>query len=503
MNKVFLLFFLILFVLSACIPQADRAIAPTLTSPQPAVSSTSTRIPSEVTQRPSNTPRPSKTPVNTPSITSTLDVASIVTGTPSAPEECPAPANVVLPDLSKDSNNFNFRFSPREEKVLEYLNAGGNPSDLISRIRQTWERETIYTKSEVIEDLTGDGVPEILIIPSELYIFDCQEGKYHILFTNQNEAAGINHIGKQLVEIQDMNLDGIPEIIIADFGCGGMGAGQCLDVSIYEWDGKRFVSLFPEWEGYEGRVSSFGGRINEYLPTAEIKDVDNNGTTELILTGGIPNGWYFDYFRSYPWREEIDTYTWNGLYFVPYKEEYSAPSYRYQAVQDGDRAMLSNEYDKALRSYQEAIFSSDLLSWSPAKREHYTSLFQFANDPSYQLTPTPTIPPDDPLEYPNLAAYARYRIMLLHLIQGNFQEAQVVYETLQEKFPEGSSGYEFTLIASAVWDEYQASKDIKTACASGISIANKHQEILKLLGSDYHNLWQDLMYEPKDVCPFK
>jgi tetratricopeptide (TPR) repeat protein len=300
-----------------------------------------------------------------------------------------------------------------------------------------------------------------------------------------------------------MNLNGIPEIVIADFGCGGMGAGQCRDVSIYEWDGIQFASLFSNEDGREWGVSMIGGRMKEYLPNVEIKDMDNNGTLELMLTGGIPNMWYQEYFDYYPWRDKNDIYVWDGHHFVLYKTEYSAPMYRYQAVQDGDRAMLLREYDQALTFYQEAIFNKDLLGWSPAHKERSILLDKFTWDSEYRLTPTPTIPPDDSLEYPNLAAYARYRIMLLHLIQGNWQEAQVVYETLQEKFPEGSSGYEFTLIASAIWDEYQVSKDIKSACAIGISVAKKHSEVLKFLGSDYHNIDQDIMYKPKDICPFK
>ena len=362
----------------------------------------------------------------------------------------------------------------------------------------------IYTKNNLVKDLTGDGVPEILIIPSEFYIFGCQNGKYQVLLTKINESATMNGIEKQLVGIQDMNLNGVPEIVIADFGCGGMGAGQCLDVHVYEWDGKRFVSLFlPEWEGFDGSVSMIGGRLEEYLPDVIIKDMDNNGTLELILTGGIPNAWYQEYFDNYPWRDESDIYQWNGKHLVLYKTNFSAPIYRYQAVQDGDRAMLHREYDKALAFYQEAVFNDTLLGWSPAHKERYISLYQFTWDPEHRLTPTPTIPPDDPLEYPNLAAYARYRIMLLHLILGSSQEAQVVYETLKEKFPEGSSGYEFVLIASAVWDEYQASKDIESACARGISVAREHTEILKFLGGDYHNSWRDHMYESKDTCPFK
>jgi hypothetical protein len=41
-------------------------------------------------------------------MTSTFDVASVVTATPPVPEECPVPANVVLPDLSRQDNDYVF-----------------------------------------------------------------------------------------------------------------------------------------------------------------------------------------------------------------------------------------------------------------------------------------------------------------------------------------------------------------------------------------------------------
>jgi hypothetical protein len=185
--------------------------------------------------------------------------------------------------------------------------------------------------------------------------------------------------------------------------------------------------------------------------------------------------------------------------------EFSPPNYRYQAVQDGDRAMSRHEYDKALAFYQEAIFNEDLLGWSPAHKERSKILHEFAwdFDESHKGTPEPAIPPDDPQEYPNLAAYARFRIMMLHILGEHLPEAQTVYETLREKFPEGKDGHEFTLIAQAFWNEYQLSKGIEGSCTQAISVAEKHKDILRFLGADYHNSIQDIMYESKDLCPFK
>lgn len=501
MKEKFIICLFIISILSAC--KSKNATMPTSTlNVLPIVQVyTPTTSPTETSQRLLATPTlsPTQVPTNTP----TFNITVNITRTSMPPEKCPTLSKAILPNLTIDSNNFNYSFSSMQQKVLDYLNAGGSPSDLITEIRQTWKTREVFSRNEVIRDLTGNDIPEILIIPSEAYILGCHNGKYEILLNLGNDAAGINYIGNQLVGVEDINRDGTPEIVIANFSCGGFGYGQCLTVYIFEWNGKEFVSLFPEQGGYFGNASMNGRRLNVGLPNVSLQDVDNNGTKELILTGGIPSTAYQDYFDHYPWRDQSDIYTWNGQNFVFYKTEFSSPVYRYQAVQDGDRTMLNHEYDKALAFYQDAIFSNTLLGWSPTQKERYKSLFQYTWDSNFQLTPTPSIPPDDPQEYPNLAAYARYRIMLLHIIQGHLKEAQVVYETLQEKFPEGSNGHEYSVIAKAFWGEYQLSKDIGKACADAISMTNEHQEVLRFLGSDYHNSRQDLMYKPTDICPFK
>jgi hypothetical protein len=423
-----------------------------------------------------------------------------MTATQAVPEKCPPTANIALPDISRDPESYSPVFRPDDQEILQYLNQGGTPGNVVLKIRQEWSRRGIFGNNDAIVDLTGDGVPEVLIIPSEAYIFGCQGGEYKNIFTpTEFMGTSFNGIDNQLVTIQDMNLNGIPEVLIADFGGGGMAAGQGLEVYVYEWDGTKFVTRIPKEEGFEVGARLGGGRLNEYLPTVTIKDVDHNGTKELILTGGITSDWYAEYYRYYPWRDQSDIYTWNGENFVHLKTYFSPPIYRYQAVQDGDREMLNQEYDNALKSYQEAIFSDKLLGWSQAHKDQEMLI------PSLELqtTPTPPAPPDDPKEFPNLAAYARYRIMLLHLLLGNMNEATTVYETLQKKFPEGSNGHEFALVAKAFWDEYNLSQNVARSCAAAIELADKFKGSLHFLGSDYHNSEQDIMYTPQDVCPFK
>ncbi len=495
---------LLMFLLIGCSSPPKNVPIPSPTSVPPTKLSTATHIPKTVTvQVSAHTPKP---PTSTPSATPTFDIASVVTFTPSAREKCPTPGKADLSPFNRNTEEPSFSFKPFETKMLDYLNKGGNPSNLIAKLRQQWGSYEIFGKNDAIADLTGDGVPEIVIMPaSETYIFGCRDGKYQILFQHFDEAVSINSIGTQLVAIRDMNLNGIPEFIFASYGCGGMGAGQCLEVYVYEWDGTKFITRIPIWEGYEVGASMYGGRLADYFPGVTVKDVDNNGTKELILTGGIPNSWYPEYFSHAPWRDQSDIYTWDGQNFVLQKTTFSPPQYRYQAVQDGDRAMLYHEYDRALKSYQEAVFSDKLLGWSQAHKDREILMHDFTWDfeEKLKLTPTPSVPPDDPNEYPNLAAYARYRIMLLHILQGNMGEARIVYDTLQEKFAEGKEGHVFALIAKTFWEEYNASQNTGAACQAAIHVAGDHRDSLRFLGSEYGNIQQDIVYQPKDVCPFE
>ena len=115
---------------------------------------------------------------------------------------------------------------------------------------------------------------------------------------------------------------------------------------------------------------------------------------------------------------------------------------------------------------------------------------------------TPTLIAPDNTEYPRLAAYAYYRIMLLHLMQGHEPEATTVYNTLGQKFGNDQYGRPYFEMATAFWEAYQPAHSVYNGCAAAIDYAVKHPEILTPLGSDYHGA-QSHKYMPADVCPFR
>ena len=95
----------------------------------------------------------------------------------------------------------------------------------------------------------------------------------------------------------------------------------------------------------------------------------------------------------------------------------------------------------------------------------------------------------------HLAAYARFRMMLLYVVQGWMSDAQVVYDTLQKKYPEKTNGYIYAEMAQVFWTEYAASGMLDQACGRAVQIANQDIEGYRYLGSEYHG-YQSLKYKP-------
>lgn len=229
-----------------------------------------------------------------------------------------------------------------------------------------------------------------------------------------------------------------------------------------------------------------------------VKDTDGNGTLELVLVGGITTNQGLRHTAG-PWREITTIHMWNGQNFVHHRTLYDKPQYRFQAVQDGDRAALDGDYDRALALYWQAIEDETLDWWSLERLDYEIAVYWSEGSPN--PTPLPPVPEPDPAEYPILAAYAYYRILLLDVLLGKLPEAEAVYDTLKAKYPLDQPGSYFTILASAFLEEYQASQQIYLSCQKVIQYVERYPDILSYLGEHNHGM-ESIVYTPEDVCPF-
>jgi len=460
---------------SSATPTASISVIDTAT-PSPIPTNTNTSIPTE-TSTASITPLPT-----IPSFTPTFDARTIVTVTPAPKAECPKENSNLSINFQLPNNPMQVSLHDREiiKSILGFLNSGGAISSVISELQKAkWTYEYL--------DVTNDGLKD-LIVDSGVYlprvhILYCSAGKY---LEFMDETIGSEYY--KLFGIRDLNSNGIPDIVIQ----GGYYSGSGIEAEILEWDGNTFINISLNTDDNEIPLIDFGAS------GFDVKDTDKDGLFELILKGNVISQWYYvDYYKGAPWREETDTYSWNGKIFAKQSIEYVVPEYRFQAVQDGDRSTLTGEYKNALSFYQDTIFSDKLQWFSPERKKYIETIGGvYGKD----ITPQPLTP--DTTEYPRLAAYAYYRIMLLHLVQGHEPEATTVYNTVGQKFGNDPYGHPYVEMATAFWNEYQSAHKMYDGCAAAIDYAVKHPEILTPLGSDYHGS-QSHIYKPEDVCPFR
>jgi hypothetical protein len=438
-----------------------------------------TRTPRERANEPTRTPRP-PTPLPTiPTFTPTFDASTIVTVTPASKAECPKENPEIVAKFATPNSDGSYE-PYRAPEVLDYLNAGGT----LDRLQNSGLEKTV--------DLTGDGLHEVLYKEFGYSLFGCKDGYYRTLLYFVGDS------GAGLTGILDLNKNGIPEIILYNIVHYGY-----VDLYVFEWDGNEFRSLINmETDTSTGIVIDWvsATRVSD---TARHKLIDTNedGLKKIVVVYDVNQlcGGFGDFCDGTPRRAQTTTLGWNGHNFVALKQENSSPEYRFQAVQDGDEQTRYGSYAVALSFYQAAIFDDRLKWWSPEQREYEMNAYRSRFEPIPTIYPTPN---PDLIEYPRLAAYAYYRIVLLHLVQNHESDATTVYNTLQKKFGNDPYGHPYAEMATVFWEAYQFTHKIYDGCAAAIQYAAEHPEILIPLGSDYHGGYSHT-YVPTDVCPFR
>lgn len=487
-NPLFLVATISLYLLFGCSTENQ----PVTSSPIVTTSNfsiTVTHVP--VSKTPQLTTTNSNQPISlTPALVqipkSTFDPSKAIIQTPFPPAQCPPDATgVFLPNLE----TLNQSQDTFEKTILETLNSGG-----IKEIIALLSQEQAYATA-IRADLTHDSVPELIIsnrhnFPGYLSIFGCDKGQYAKMLTVNADYD----YAPSILKITDMNLNGMPDLALELTTCH-----WCTGAMVYEWDGKEFQSLVRYWfiDPSRNEVDYTTVANLDGYSDAKILDIDGNGTYEIMLQGGIPTA-LGDMYYNGPYRSMTIIYMWDGKYYSLYSQKYSPPAYRFQAVQDGDDASSLGNYEEALALYQDVIFSDQLKGWSVEEKENLRA----QADTLYTLSPTPTTLPPHNEDYSPLAAYARYRIMLIHILNGHQNDAQVVYDAIQENFPVGNDGHPYAEMAAKFWNEYISSRDIELSCQQAINYADDHPEILLPLNGPEFSFWSK-SYLPFDICPFK
>ena len=127
--------------------------------------------------------------------------------------------------------------------VLNYLNQGGSMEVVLEEIEYR-----SGSSREYYGDLNGDEIPELLtifygsVVPGTFELIGCTNGEYDNLHTV--DLGGMLVV--DILMIEDMNLDGLPEVLLRLAPI--MGTRVWRIYQILGWDGRSFRSLISQTE---------------------------------------------------------------------------------------------------------------------------------------------------------------------------------------------------------------------------------------------------------------
>jgi hypothetical protein len=369
---------------------------------------------------------------------------------PQANQSCPIPSQMPQPlELGVHS--------AMPGNILAYLNAGGTAEQLKTALRDAGvlagDLMGIYEK-----DFTGDGFNDLAfsimdpnaqeILPvGTLLIYVCQDKSYQLAYS---AAPGVDWSVPTIDEANDLNGDGIADILFSQETCG---AHTCF---------KHYEVLIWSDDAFENALQGTTDDIPN--PNLEIM-FPPHARIGVIATGygSVGAGPFRPFEREWTWDPDQQAFTPSPDIPLP-------STYRVHTLYDADRLAKEGELTRALSLYQEVIENDGLQDWI-----------------------------DPEMERANLGAYARFRIMLTYLLLEDRSAAENTYIALQDHFPLGTQGAAFTALAGAFWNEYAESADIAAGCSAAQSYAQSHVDtVLDALYFGYSNP----SYEAEDICPY-
>jgi hypothetical protein len=413
-------------------------------------------IPTSPTIDPIQTPSPRSILQPTKTTTTSLDTKI----DSDSREDIPSEAVCVTPKFGVKLPEIEFLGYP--EAILEFLNSGGSAQELDQELYSSGIANQPLSVASF--DLTGNSINEVVIsiidpqssaiVPGGTFlIYMCQEDGYrlqHRQDSPDNQGAyGIRYL-------QDLNSDGLGEVVISSPNCG---AHTCFeDVQVLSWQGGDIVNLLV-------------GNTDE-LPSPDIRIIDSDadgifdievGSGGFNSVGAGPNR-----TKNRHWAYNQATSFWDTYEDIP-----GSSFYRIHVLHDAEDAAQVENFDQALIDYGRVVYDPNLVDWQ---------------DPEQEIA--------------NLSAYSLYKIAVLHLIQGVDDRAAITFELLEKNYASEGFGYMYAELAALFREGYEL-EGLVWACEIAQEFAQNHsEEILSPLGSEIYG-YANRDYFPKDICPWE
>ena len=403
------------------------------------------------TQVPGNTEQVTEVPVESPQADPTSEPVQEETSPILPPSES---AVCVLPADHPEMAYTDYQTFP--QAILDHLNAGASPEELaVFLIVQGLgpEEQPVWA-----EDLTGDDVRELVVTVYEatkppegaMLIYDCVDEQYVLSYLDVSEQQA--H-APELWHIQDINADGLREVVYSSTNCG---AHTCFeDVEILQYQNGEYVSKLDS-------------STMEYpYPDIKLTDFDQDGIYNLEVVGTA-----FGSVGAGPQRDSINIWAYDhssGTWKLG-EQTLAASPFRVHVLHDAEAAMDRGEYLIASLLFQQVIEDESLLEWA-----------------------------DPEAEYSNLAAYAYYKRIVAAVYLDDQGAAETLFEELEDLYGR-SNQYAYADMAEVFLADSET-LGLEEGCSSAQQYADTNQSVvLSPLGSAVYG-YANPDFEPADVCP--
>jgi hypothetical protein len=344
--------------------------------------------------------------------------------------------------------------------IADFLNAGATPAQLDDELYEAG----VGSVPTVVEigDLTGDGKTDIavsiynptvaaILPPGKLLVYVCKAERFQLaLEADSPEFTGPPNIWL----LQDLDADEQADLVVSYASCG---AHTCFEeVQVLSWNGDTFVNRLMG--------------LTEDLPNPYIgvRDPDEDGVFDVeVISGGVASvGAGPQRFLERVWALSPDGELWEVV------EENLGPSnYRIHVLQDAETAARAGDFESALVLYQQVVSDATLEDW---------------------------MEPD--VEQANLAAFARYKLMAIYLLEGQTDFGLTAFEELRDAYPTDSPQFAYVELAETFLDGFERGT-LADACADAEAFAEQNRAgILEPLGTLAFG-YTNLEFTPQDVCP--
>lgn len=437
-----LLLFSLAAFLAACTFQTPDRAEPPSPAPTSAPAVPSAPAITEVAATASPLVLPTRAPTRTPSPTATF---------PAGRDCLPSTRLDPLPKAT---------FDDLPAVILNYLNAGGLLTDLIEGLEAQYAAAPPRPVAQA--DLTGDGEMETIVSllaadvfadpkPGALLLYNCEEESFRLV---QMEFPAEGFGAPRIVHIQDINADGVNELIVSSAACS---EDTCYeDARILGWDGVQYRNLLE------------GSTADLPFPDLQITDFDLDGIFDLeVASKG------FGTVAAGPQRQVIRHYAYNpqaGKWLLTF-ESLGASSFRIHVLHDADTALRNGDYAVALVLYGQVINEAALVDWIHPASERAVQ-----------------------------AGYARYKSIVTYALLGDLDAAARELELFIAASPLNTPGYPYREMADAFLNGFLTT-GLTDGCLAAQTYAASHvEQILIPLGPaayGYANPEVTIL----DVCP--